>query len=335
MDRVLSARDVRSAAHACQFVLVGFSPAAPLDSGPLSRWLAAGYSADLAAMHRKVAERLDPGAVVPNARTVIALAIPYGDQTASHPSPIARYARGRDYHYAHRDRMRHLRHRLLEMDLSMRTYACVDAGMAMEKAWAERAGLGWIGKHGLLITREYGSWLTLSIMIIDRALDDYDQPHPRQCGDCDLCLRACPTGAFPAAGVLDARRCLAYHTVENRASIPEDLRESLAGRVFGCDACQEACPHNRRDLPPGDTRQAPRPISHLDAAALSTLSSEEFAALAGGTPLIRAGHVGIRRNAVLSLGAERRQDARSLLERLALDPEALVAEAALWALARL
>lgn len=335
MDRVLSARDLRSAAHACQFALVGFARAEPLESGPLSRWLEAGYAADLAAMHRKVAERLDPGAVVPNARTVIALAIPYGDQTASHPSPIARYARGRDYHYAHRDRMRHLRHRLLEMDPSMRTYACVDAGMAMEKAWAERAGLGWIGKHGLLVTRDHGSWLTLSIMIINRALEEYDQPHPCECGDCDLCLRACPTHAFPSPGVLDARRCLAYHTVENRGSIPEGLRESLAGRAFGCDGCQEACPYNRPDLPIGDPRQAPRPIGNLDAVALAGLSVDEFAAMAGGTPLIRAGYAGVRRNAILCLGAERRQDARMLLERLAHDRDAIVSEAARWALARL
>ncbi len=286
-------------------------------------------------MHRRVSERLDPGAVVPDARTVIALGIPYGDQGPSSGSPIARYARGRDYHYAHRDRMRLLRNRLREMEPTMRTYACVDAGMAMEKVWAERAGLGWIGKHGLLVTREHGSWLTLSVMIIDCALDEYDQPHPRLCGDCDLCLRACPTGALPSPGVLDARRCLAYHTIENRGAIPEDVRDHLASRAFGCDVCQEACPHNRRDLPAGDPRQAPRPISSLDALALAGLSPEEFAALAGGTPLVRAGYSGVRRNAVLALGAQRRQDARALLQRLASEADAVVSEAARWALGRL
>jgi len=151
---------------------------------------------------------------VPGARTVIALGIPYsaGKETAGQPERpvIARYARGRDYHLAHRDRMRALRHSLLEMDPTLNSYACVDAGVAMEKAWAERAGLGWIGKHGLVVSREHGSWFTLSVMVIDRSLDRYHEPHPRLCGDCDLCLRACPTGAFPAPGVVDARLCLSF-----------------------------------------------------------------------------------------------------------------------------
>jgi ferredoxin len=170
-------------------------------------------------MQTRVTERLDPGAVVPGARTVIALGIAYGarDDDARQPElpVIARYARGRDYHLAHRDRMRALRRSLLELDPTVNTYACVDAGVAMEKAWAERAGLGWIGKNGVLVSREHGSWFTLSVMVINRGLDRYHQPHPRLCGDCDLCLRACPTGAFPSPGVVDARLCLSYQTVEN------------------------------------------------------------------------------------------------------------------------
>jgi len=285
-------------------------------------------------MQRRVTERLDPGAVVPGARSVIALGIPHGagDQAQDEPPVIARYARGRDYHLAHRDRMRALRRCLLEMDPTVNTYACVDAGVAMEKAWAERAGLGWIGKHGVLVNRQYGSWFTLSVMVLNRSLDRYDQPHPRLCGDCDLCLRACPTSAFPSPGVLDARLCLSYQTVENHDAIPVALRPALAGRVFGCDACQEACPYNHADLPPGDPRQAPRPLGLMSAAQIATLSRDDYARLAAGTPVARASYDGLRRNAALALGSDQRPAARTALEQLGRDANPMVSEAAQWAI---
>jgi epoxyqueuosine reductase len=333
---VLSADAVLAAARACRFTLVGVAPAAPLDPAPFLRWLAAGWGEGLSAMHRRVTERLDPGAVVPGARTAIALGIPYGagEETADQPGrpSIARYARGRDYHLAHRDRMRALRRRLLDMDSTVNTYACVDAGVAMEKAWAERAGLGWIGKHGVLVSRQHGSWFTLSVMVMNRSLDRYDQPHPRLCGDCDLCLRACPTGAFPSPGVVDARLCLAYQTVENHDAIPIPLRAALAGRVFGCDACQEACPYNHRGLPPGDPRQAARPLGLMSATDIANLGCDEFARLAAGTPMARAGYHGLRRNAALALASDGRPSARAALRKLASDTNPIVSEAAQWAL---
>jgi epoxyqueuosine reductase len=328
---VLSADAVIAAARDAQFSLVGVAEAAALDPAPLTRWLQAGYSAGLAALQRKVAQRLDPGAVVPGARTVIALGIPYQASTEAGPSPaIARYAQGRDYHLTHRDRLRALRRKLLLLDPTIYTYACVDAGMAMEKAWAERAGLGWIGKHGILVTRAHGSWLTLSVMIINCALDRYDQAHPRLCGDCDLCLRACPTQAFPSPGVLDARRCLSYQTVENHDAIPVDLRSALRGRVLGCDICQEACPYNHANLPPGDERQVPRPLGLMSAAQIAALDREELRTLAAGTPMARAGADGLLRNAALALAGQ--PEARPTLLRLAEDAHPLVSEAALWAL---
>ena len=287
-------------------------------------------------MRRRVSERLDPGAVVPGAATVIALGIPYGagqDTSGRLDRPvIARYARGRDYHLAHRDRMRALRRLLLDLDPTMNTYACVDAGVAMEKAWAERAGLGWIGKHGILVSRQHGSWFTLSVMVMNRSLDRYDEPHPRLCGDCDLCLRACPTSAFPSPGVVDARLCLSYQTVENHKAIPVALRAALAGWVFGCDACQEACPYNHSELPPGDPRQAARPLGLMSAVEIASLGRDEFVCLAAGTPMARAGFDGLRRNAALTLSSDGRPGARAALKRLAGDASPAVSEAAQWAL---
>ena len=331
---LLNTEAVRAETQACGFTLAGFAPASPLPAEPLLNWIDAGYSADLGAIRKRLEDRLDPGRVVKGAKTVLVLGIPYGKDDAR-TSYIARYARGRDYHYAHRDRMKAMRKRLLAMDSTLYTYACVDAGVAMEKAWGERAGLGFIGKNGLLINRQHGSYFTLSLMILNRAVDQYDQPHPRLCGECTRCLSECPTNAFPTPGVLDARRCLSYQTVENHQAIPEDLRTELAKRLFGCDACQEVCPWNQRDLPPGDPRQDPRPIADLSPEDLAALSSDDFAALAAGTPLIRAGYDGIRRNACLVLGARAETSALPLLENLARDPSAVVAEAAIWAIGQI
>jgi len=213
----LDAGAVRAAALASRFALVGLARADALEPGPLAAWLAAGHAADMDWMGRGLAERLDPRRVLPGAKTVIALALGYHRTgvAASPRSPVARYARGRDYHYAHRDGMKALRRRLLGLAPGVETYACVDTGVAMEKVWAARAGLGWIGKNGCLINPRWGSWLTLSVMFVDREVDAYDEPHDERCGDCTLCLRGCPTQAFPSPGVVDARRCLAYHSIEN------------------------------------------------------------------------------------------------------------------------
>lgn len=336
-DTVLSAHQVRAAAGSCGFALVGMARAQPLDPRPLLDWLANGYAAELSAMHRRTADRLDPGAVVPGARTVLVLGIPYGkgEPTRTDGAAVARYARGRDYHYAHRDRMRKLRGHLRALAPALRSYACVDSGAAMEKAWAERAGLGFIGKHGLVINPRHGSWFTLSLMVLDHAVDTYDAPIPRQCGDCRKCLDACPTAAFPSPGVLDARRCISYHTVENHGDVPASVAAALGSRVFGCDACQEVCPWNQGEHLPGDPRQAPRPLGHALAAELAALDQAQFDQLAAGTPLRRIGYHGLRRNACLALGSLHAEDSRALLARLGSDPEPRVAEAARWALGRL
>jgi epoxyqueuosine reductase len=333
-DLVLSAAAVKDAARAVGFTLAGLAPAAPLDPKPLADWLAAGYAADMDWMSRRLPERLDPTAVLPGARTVIALAIAY-HRPAGEAGPVARYARGRDYHYAHRDRMKALRKRLLALDPTLETYAAVDTGLAMEKPWAERAGLGWIGKNGCLINPRLGSWLTLSVMFVDRAVDGYDTPHERRCGDCALCLSACPTQAFPAPGVVDARRCVAYQSIENQGPVPPPLRSGFDGRLFGCDVCQEVCPWNHRPLPEGDARFAPRPLSALSPAEVAALSPAEFDRLAAGMALARARYDGLRRNALYAIGTARDLNARPVVAKLVDDPAPTVTDAARWALARL
>jgi epoxyqueuosine reductase len=333
-DGTLPAGAVLDAARAVGFPLAGLARAERLDGAALTRWLAAGYAAGMTWMQDTAADRLDPGRVLPGARSVLALALPYHRPGRSR-SPIARYARGRDYHYTHRDRLRALRRRLLELAPGLDTYACADSGLAMEKVWAERAGLGWIGKNGCLITPGHGSWVTLSVMLLDRAVDRYDEPHPSLCGDCVRCLGACPTAAFPSPGVVDARRCLAYHTIENHGLVPLSLRPRLTGRVFGCDVCQEVCPFNHRDLPAGDARFEPRPLGMMSAERIAALGPAEFARLSAGMAVVRARYDGLRRNALLALGAARRRRARTLVQELCDDPSEVVRDAARWALGRI
>jgi epoxyqueuosine reductase len=332
---VLSAAEVKAAGRAVGFTLVGLARAEALDPKPLNDWLAAGYAADMDWMRRRIAERLDPTVVLSGAKTVIALAIAYHRPAAETHGGVARYARGRDYHYAHRDRMKALRKRLLALDATLETYAAVDTGVAMEKPWAERAGLGWIGKNGCLINPRLGSWLTLSVMFVDRAVDAYDPPHERRCGDCTLCLGACPTDAFAAPGVVDARRCIAYQSIENQGPVPPALRTGFSGRVFGCDVCQEVCPWNHRPLPEGDARFSPRPLSALSPAEVAALPAAEFERLAAGMALARVRHDGLRRNALYAIGTARDAGARPTVARLVDDPAPVVSDAARWALGRL
>ncbi len=307
-------------------------------------------NADMDWMRERAAERLDIRLRVPNAATVIALASNYYRwEPEVEGSPISRYARGRDYHATLRDRIRALRRGIRERWPEVDDYASVDTGTVMERVWAARAGLGVVGKNGCLITPQFGSWVFLSVFVIDREVDRYDwdsathgqaEGHAPDswsaCGSCTLCMEACPTSAIVSEGRVDARLCLSYQTIENAGAVPPSLRSAFEGRVFGCDVCQDVCPLNARPLQAPE-RFAPRAVAGLDVQGLAALSREEFAQLTPGTPLARAGYDGLRRNAAYALGAMRDARARPVLERLAHDPSENenVREAAQWALERL
>jgi epoxyqueuosine reductase len=173
----------------------------------------------------------------------------------------------------------------------------------------------------------------LAVMILGDEVDAYDLPLERQCGSCTLCLSACPTQALPEPGVVDARRCLSYQTIENEGSVPAELRPGFAQGIFGCDRCQEVCPWNAARTPSDDAGLGERPLARLTARDFAALTRERYAELIPGSALVRAGFDGLRRNALLTLGARRERDARPLIESLTQDPSASVAEAARWALA--
>lgn len=284
-------------------------------------------------MRSRVEERLDVTRLLPGARTVVALACNYhrGDE----PSTIARYARGRDYHATMRQRLRGLRRRLREKWPHVKDYGSVDAGPVMEKVWAARAGIGYVGKNGCFITPEFGSWVVLSALILDAEVDAYgDGPAADRCGRCTLCITSCPTGAIEPGARVDAGRCISYQTIENEGDVPEHLREAHAGITFGCDICQDVCPLNDSPVLAGE-RFAPRPVASLSALQLAGMTREQYAQWIPGTAMARAQYDGLRRNAAYALGAAREQSARAVLERLVQDEHPAVREAAAWALKRL
>ncbi|MEX1315517.1 MAG: tRNA epoxyqueuosine(34) reductase QueG [Synechococcaceae cyanobacterium] len=243
-----------------------------LRSAALERWLQRGHQADMDWMadpRRRAVETLLPGV-----RSLLAVGLNYHVAAQRIPGSlrVARYGWGRDYHRVIDGRLRRLGHWLEQQVGTVRWRACVDSAPLMDKAWAEEAGVGWIGKHGNLIHRQRGSWLLLGHLLTTLELPA-DAPAPSLCGSCSRCIPACPTGAISEPFVVDSRRCIAFHTIENRdAALPQPIAERLQGWVAGCDLCQEACPWNHQSLPSSDDPDLqPRPW-WLDLRAEEALS---------------------------------------------------------------
>jgi epoxyqueuosine reductase len=224
----------------------GGSERLQLRTAALERWMEAGHQADMAWMadpRRRAVEALLPGV-----RSVVAVGLPYWVKAQRAPGSlkVARYGWGRDYHRVIDGRLRALGRWLESQIPGVGWRACVDSAPLLDKAWAEEAGLGWIGKHSNLISREHGSWLLIGHLLTTADLPA-DQPALPACGACRACIEACPTGAISEPFVVDARRCIAFHTIENRAEqLPAPIAAGLEGWVAGCDICQDVCPWNHR-----------------------------------------------------------------------------------------
>lgn len=218
------------------------------DRDRLFDWLARGYQASLKWMARDAERRTDVQQVLPRAQTVISIAINYktDDTTCEDCGSlrVSRYAWGKDYHLVLGEKLETLKNLLAELAPNENAIAYVDTGPVMEKAWAERAGVGWVGKNVNLLTRSFGSWVFLGEIITTLALPA-DEPHQDFCGSCTRCLDACPTDAFPEPYVLDSNKCISYWTIEHRGEFPEGVGDGFDGWIFGCDICQDVCPWNR------------------------------------------------------------------------------------------
>ena len=291
------------------FALCGVAPAARPDTlDHLHAWLDAGMHGEMGYLDRRRDAYAHPSGVLPGVKSVVMLATSYHTEdppAATDPPPgfgkVARYARGGvDYHGLLRDRMRPLAALLHEAHPGGRTRAVVDTAPLLERDFARRAGLGWFGKNTLLLNKHAGSYLLLSALLTDAVLD-YDPPHESaHCGTCTACLDACPTDAFTAPHVLDARKCIAYLTIELKGDepIPDDLKDGCGDWLFGCDVCQEVCPWNNKATRTTDPAFTPREdLAPADATAIAAMTDEEIEERFAGTPLVRPGPAGLRRNA--------------------------------------
>ena len=242
---------IKNAAATLGFSAVGITTAEPVASlDSLRSAIAEGRIASMHWLARDPKARCDPTSLLPGARSVICLAFPYGkngiQSLGAHPNDDtgrARFARGADYHVVVRRKLARLWEAILWREPKAKARFCVDTSPILEKALAARAGLGWIGKHTVLINKQLGSWFVLGEIITDLELEA-DEDHKDLCGDCRACLDACPTKALIAPGVLDSRRCISYLTIEHQGSLPDEMRPFVAGGTYGCDICQEACPYN-------------------------------------------------------------------------------------------
>ncbi|CAI8720372.1 tRNA epoxyqueuosine(34) reductase QueG [Pseudomonas sp. fls2-241-R2A-110] len=277
----------------------------------LERWLAAGYHGEMEYMGAHGSKRSHPGELVPGTLRVVSLRMDYlpGDTemakrlTQPAKAYVSRYALGRDYHKLIRKRVQQLAEKIQAVIGPFGYRAFVDSAPVLEKAIAEQAGLGWIGKNTLVLNRKAGSYFFLAELFVDLPLP-MDPPHSTEhCGRCTACLDICPTNAFVGPYVLDARRCISYLTIELKSAIPEDLRPLIGNRVFGCDDCQIVCPWNRFARPSGESDFKPR--HNLDNAELAELfmwDEDKFLSSTEGSPLRRAGYERWLRNLAVGLG---------------------------------
>ena len=292
------------------FDACGIAVAGPVDpTDKLGQWMAHGFHADMDWMGRTKAIRQDPREKMPSARSVVVVARNYYHPRPDPPADtgkVARYAWGRDYHKVLKKPLLKLARLLDEFGVDTPSYAAVDSGPVMERAWAERAGIGWVGKNSLVLRRDIGSWFFLGTVITEVALTP-DKPVTDHCGSCRACIEACPTDAFVTDGVLDARKCISYQTIENRNEIPETLHENMDGWIFGCDICQEVCPWNRFAQESSEPDFLPRPgHANPDLEVLQAMDEATFNEEFAGTPIRRTKHAGMVRNAQIVAEQTRR-----------------------------
>src|ERR1700688_3301010 len=351
-------------ARAAGFDLCGIAPAAEFpELAHLDEWLERGHAGEMRYLHD--ARRRSPALAMQGARSVIVCALNYNTALPSstdalappnaHEGPrgwMSRYAWGDDYHHVLGEKLEALiQHLHGEFPEPFEAHAYVDTGPIVERVAAKYAGLGWLAKNTCLINEELGSWLFLGVIVttldLAASLDAAETPAADMCGNCSLCIDACPTGAIVEPYVLDARRCISYLTIEMRGAIPSELREPMGRHVFGCDICQDVCPWNRRapvtTLPNFQPRH---PEEHSlfspELEWLISITEMDFRALFRGSPAKRAKWRGLVRNACIAIGNSclrqgepRHEEIRSQLKRLATSDDALIAEHARWALDRL
>jgi epoxyqueuosine reductase len=331
--------DLKSFGISLGFSRVGIAAATDADSFPVyEAWLDDGMHGEMAYLERRRAERQHPRSILTSVRSVIMVAMEYGslddghDRIPIHHGRVARYAQGPDYHRLMWDTLAELQswmttHRVCE------TAAVTDTAPLLERDFARRAGLGWVGKNTMLIDPKRGSFSFLGALVTNLDLKSDPSFDVNHCGTCTACLDACPTDAFPKPGVLDARKCISYQTIERRSIIPDDEKSGLGDWLFGCDLCQEVCPWNRfssADRIPAFPRN-PSWMT-LDCLKILAMTDEQFKIWFQDSSLLRTKRIGLQRNAAIVLGNTADHNALPTLEAAIAHPNAIVRDAVRWAL---
>jgi epoxyqueuosine reductase len=335
---------IRAEARRLGFDAVGFARAELPDAvrARLARFLAEGHHGSMAWMEARADQRGDPRALWPGAVSIVALGVNYapGDDplaslTAREHATISCYARNRDYHDVVKKRLKALGQWMVRHFKGSELKVFVDTAPVMEKPLAERAGLGWQGKHTNLVSRAHGSWLFLGEIMTTLDLGA-DPPGTDHCGSCRACLEICPTAAFPAPYRLDARRCISYLTIEHRGPIAAELRPLMGNRIYGCDDCLAVCPWNKFARAHAEPAFAPRAdLTAPRLADLATLDDGGFRALFSGSPVKRIGRDRFVRNVLIAIGNSGVPALRPVAQARCEDADPVVAEAARWAVERL
>ena len=269
----------------------------------LREWLARGYHGEMSWMARDVEKRINPREIFPQARSVVVVALNYYTPHQHQQNPatgkVSRYAWGDDYHDVVKTKLASLLSWIREQEPSAEGKICVDIQPAMDKAWAVRAGLGWLGKHTNVITPEYGSWVFIGELLLNLELEHDQERVDDHCGTCTLCIDACPTAAITEAYVVDSNKCISYATIELRApELPAQVEDNLSGWLYGCDICQDVCPWNRFETLTHEPRFSPREGNvNTELEDILELTPETYAARFRGSSMKRAKLTGLQRNA--------------------------------------
>ena len=270
------------------------------DAPRLEQWLNKGYHGSMSYMENHFDKRLDPRKLVPGARSVVSLAYNYFPQkeissTDDSMPQIAKYAYGEDYHYVIKDKLFELLDSLSSSYGDIQGRCFVDSAPVMERSWAKKSGLGWVGKNSLLLRKSEGSFFFLAELIIDLALpsDNIEIDH---CGTCTKCIDDCPTGAIVQPEVIDSNRCISHMTIELHGSLPSDYKDSISPWVFGCDICQDVCPWNRHSKPHQEKRFTPGPWKDWNINDWKEITEETFGRIFKRSAIKRAGFAGLKRN---------------------------------------
>ncbi|MEY2466089.1 MAG: epoxyqueuosine reductase [Verrucomicrobiota bacterium] len=323
----------------------------PEHAAEFRHWLAEKQHGEMGYLERNAHKRVDPQAVLPGARSVIALAVSYekacsveknpGEQFTEHGTRnmkhgmIARYARFADYHNIIGERLRQLTQFVNQLGADTRSLWYVDTGPLLERDLAQRAGLGFVGKHTNLINRQLGNWIFLSEILTTLDLEP-DAPEKNRCGTCTRCIAACPTAAIKAPFQLDARRCISYLTIELKGSIPIELRPAIGNRIYGCDDCLAVCPWNKFAREGSLMKAHARPdLNTPDLLELLSLDDAGFKQRFTGTPILRTKRRGLLRNVCVALGNIGDATALPALQKATGDSEPLIAEHARWAVGQI